>query len=117
MPSLLPGLTAFQWRRIVRWMIGVAVVLVALGVAGAFVATVVGEDVAPIILLVAIPGGVLAFIGRSLIETVPRERREVAAGYTTLPGRYSNLPQLHPITGAVLRQAGRQPLSEKQFRE
>lgn len=44
-------------------------------------------------------------------------KREAAAGYTTLNRAHLNREQRHPRTGRVLRAAGAPPLTKEQFRE
>ena len=109
-PALLPGRSARALSRLVMasWAVS------GIGVAWALTAAVRGPQLHVPSLLLAV---VVAVFGVAAVAALPvnlwarrrlraRTTRELAAGYTTLPGRAYDHWQLDPKTGAVLRRPG-----------
>jgi uncharacterized membrane protein YedE/YeeE len=116
---LVPGWTAYRITR-------VATVLAAIAVGSGILLIVLGT-------LLKFPPGSLGynlFVALALFAVLPffavfwaigskaerRQKAEVAAGYTTLRGRYQQIEQLNPMTGRVIRRAGEPLLSSAEFR-
>jgi hypothetical protein len=105
-PILLPGIAAGTWARIVNWAWIVSAALFVVGFAFEFLGPLKHILPFPGFDLV-IPGVVISLVLRvAAFASLPNEKAEVRAGYTTLPKKYANLEQLDPKTGAVLRAAG-----------
>jgi len=109
-PKLLPGITAFAWVRGLQWVLIVTLALFVLVLlAVVFAWSWLGSR----ILFVEIPLVVLVWVVPLLMRAAPYERRESEAGYTTLPRKHPELPQLDWKTGAVVRAPGAQYVSSK----
>jgi len=104
-PALLPGRTANYW--ILRSAICVFVALA--GLVGMLVGSNVPGQVGSVIVVGSCAWTVFwgALCSRAGVGAIVVERRERAAGYTTLfAGQYRRYWQLDPKTGAVVRRPG-----------
>ncbi len=113
--TLVPGTTAWAAVRVGRRVTAAVVVLGATVVALAMY-LVLQDGESPILLvwpLAAMQGAYFL----TLVASARAMKRERTAGYTTLNRVELDLMQLHPRTGAVLREAGALPLSADRFNE
>jgi hypothetical protein len=114
--KLVPGIAAATWARIIRWAWIVGVVLFV----GGFVFEFIGplKHVLPFPAFDLIIPSVLIFVVLRIgaLASLPNEKAEVRAGYTTLRNKYANLKQLDPKSGAVLRAEG-EPYLRKSGRD
>jgi hypothetical protein len=100
----VPGISALIWNRTLA-LVYFAAFIVFLIVF--LTAIVIGFRQAPWFLWAAFSLlGIAAVATLLLFAGRPLETREVRAGYTTLPRKYPELPQLDPKTGIVVRNPG-----------
>src|SRR5687767_7316785 len=101
-PELMPGPSAYRWRRIIVWSWVVAIGLLVIAGGIWLTRSALGIPHTPDLFIVLGPALVLVLVLRlvGIGETLPREKTEIELGYTTLPAVYPNLAHLHPTTGA-----------------
>lgn len=102
-PTLLPGVSAGTWQLVLRILVWIAIAATAFAVLGnVFLRRGTGSDFAYFI-----PGIVAyALLYLTIFLAGARGKREVAAGYTTLPRSNPTVAQLDAKTGELLRRAG-----------
>lgn len=84
-------------------------------VAPALYCAITATELAPIYVPIAIAFPIAIYVLMYLAHRA--NKREAAAGYTTLNRVHLSREQRHPRTGRVLRAAGAPPLTKEQFRE
>ena len=113
--TLQPGVTAWAAARWLRRLATAVPVLGGLVVVAALSPLFSGGRVAVWAVFILIPLQAAYLLG--VYVSARATKRERAAGYTTLNRVELDLPQLHPRTGAVLREASALPLSEQRFKD
>lgn len=110
----VPGRTAYAALR--NTMRGWIVILVIMGILLVALFTLIGakdEDGQTLVILLFILLVPAMLVIQRLVKGP--NRRERAAGYTTLNHDNFDLQQLHPYTGQVIRKAGGLPISKEEF--
>jgi hypothetical protein len=105
-PVLLPGRSARYWQGVIRrvsiaalalWPVAIVLMVLTFALKLPFWGFLVPLAVGTIVSMA---------VRVTLLTGIPREKAEVAAGYTTLDGAHINLIQLDPENGEVVRRAG-----------
>jgi magnesium-transporting ATPase (P-type) len=113
---MLPGLSAGRLAGFVR-PFGIITTLIFIIILFAYQSA--NEPDTGQLLLVAVLLIAISILLQSVLVAVAsaRERQEAAAGYVTANRKRQELPQLHPVTGVVIREAGEEFLTELEYLE
>jgi len=102
--ELVPGVSAYRLSRLMRVVVVACAMIV--GVLVFFVRSTFDGEKNELLLLATLWGVAMVPIIVFGVWLGIRERAETAAGYTTMTRGHSNLNQVDPLTGVVIREAG-----------
>lgn len=103
---LIPGITVFEWAYVLRASAITGGLLLSIGLGFGF-ANSWGDGTEPGLQIFAALGIAVAAVSYPLTPFLShRDRKELAAGYTTSPGRNQEVDWVDSRTGLVLRPAG-----------
>lgn len=114
--EVVPGPTAKQWARAGLWSVGVSGIGAVGGLACALtiVAQTQSLDPLTVAFLVMVVGGIgVGWFCNWMSDR--KEKRELAAGYTTSAQGNNEVVRLHSPTGVVMREAGQPNLTKPQW--